>query len=286
MPETGPIAPIHITFLLFEGFQPIDLAGPWQAFVSANEESGRARYRLATCGAADMAATAGDGLRLQVDRGLAESLAADIHTVMVPGGEGVHRVARTPEVLAWLRAADAKAQRTCSVCTGAFLLAEAGLLDGRRVTTHWRSAALLRRRFPALQVSDELIYSESGKYWTSAGVTAGIDLALMLIERDCGRTVAQRVARRLVVPWRRDGDQRQYSQALRAQDRAGAPFSDLMDRVLASPSHPWTIDEMADLCHMSRRTFQRRFTASFGVPPRTALSQLREEQGVGRRSTA
>ncbi|ANH70409.1 transcriptional regulator [Mitsuaria sp. 7] len=273
-----------MTFLLFEGFQPIDLAGPWQAFVSANEESGQTRYRLATCGTADVAATVGAGLRLQVDRGLSESLAADLHTVMVPGGEGVHRVARTPEILAWLRAADAKAQRTCSVCTGAFLLAEAGLLDGRRVTTHWRAAALLRRRFPALRVSDELIYSESGKYWTSAGVTAGIDLALMLIERDCGRTVAQRVARRLVVPLRRDGDQRQYSQALRAQDRAGAPFSDLMDRVLARPSHPWTIDEMADLCHMSRRTFQRKFTASFGVAPGEAIARWREEQGVSRRS--
>lgn len=284
MPETGRIAPIDITFLLFEDFQPIDLAGPWQAFVSANEESGQRRYRLATCGATDVAATVGAGLRLQVDRRLADSLAADIHTVIVPGGEGVHRVARTPEMLDWLRAADAKAQRTCSVCSGAFLLAEAGLLDGQRVTTHWRAAALLRRRFPALQVSDELIYSESGKYWTSAGVTAGIDLALMLIERDCGRPVAQRVARRLVVPLRRDGDQRQYSQALRAQDRASAPFSDLMDRVLASPSHPWTIDEMADLCHMSRRTFQRKFTASFGVAPREAIARWRQEQGVSRRS--
>ncbi|MDH0865848.1 AraC family transcriptional regulator [Mitsuaria sp. GD03876] len=282
MPETGRIAPIDITpidiaFLVFDGFQPIDLAGPWQAFVTANEESGQQRYRLVTCGSADVAATTGPGLRLQVDLGLAESLARDFHTVIVPGGEGVHRLAARPDIRDWLRAADATTRRTCSVCTGAFLLAEAGLLDGRRVTTHWRAAEQLQQRFPALQVCGELIYSESGKYWTSAGVTAGIDLALTLIERDGGRHLAQRVARRLVVPLRRDGDQRQYSQALRAQDRAGAPFSELVGRLMAAPSRRWTIDEMAELCHMSRRTFQRRFKASFGLPPLVALRQLRDE---------
>lgn len=184
------------------------------------------------------------------------------------------------DTLEWLRRQDQVTQRTCSVCTGAFLLAAAGLLDGQTVTTHWRAADQLRRQFPAVTVHDDRIYCESGKYWTSAGVTAGIDLSITLIERDCGTDVAQRVARRLVVYLRRNGDQRQYSQTLRTQDRAGAPFRELIEQLESSLAKTWSVNDMADVSGMSRRSFQRKFTEHFGIPPMEVLRNLRLERAA------
>ena len=208
-PKNSENAPISVAFLVFDGFQPIDLSGPWQAFATANDELGQVRYALSTCGLADTASTTDGGLRILVDHTLDASSATAFHTVVVPGGEGVHAASRDSAFTRWLRHQDTRSQRTCSVCSGAFLLAAAGVLDGQSVTTHWRTADRLRRDYPQLDVADERIFHESGKYWTAAGVTAGIDLALGLIERDCGEMIAQRVARRLVVYLRRSGDQRQ-----------------------------------------------------------------------------
>ncbi|EFF75773.1 GlxA family transcriptional regulator [Achromobacter piechaudii] len=265
-------------FVLYDGFQPLDLAGPWQAFSSANEEAGKPLYQLRTIAAAPVVATWEQGLRMQVDGTFEHDGDSPIDMLFVPGGPGVDRASAHAETMAWLRRRDAVTPRTCSVCTGAFVLAAAGLLDGRAVTTHWRSADRLRQKYPALRVQDDRIFIESGKYWTSAGVTAGIDLALALIERDFGAALSQQVARRLVVFMRRDGDQRQYSQTLRLQDRVAAPFRDLVEKIEARLSARWTVDDMADACHMSRRTFQRKFAAHFGVSPTEVLRRLRQER--------
>lgn len=265
-------------FVLYDGFQPLDLAGPWQAFSSANEEAGKPLYQLRTIAAAPVVATWEQGLRMQVDGTFEHDGDSPIDMLFVPGGPGVDRASAHAETMAWLRRRDAVTPRTCSVCTGAFVLAAAGLLDGRAVTTHWRSADRLRQKYPALRVQDDRIFIESGKYWTSAGVTAGIDLALALIERDFGAALSQQVARRLVVFMRRDGDQRQYSQTLRLQDRVAAPFRDLVEKIEARLSARWTVDDMADACHMSRRTFQRKFAAHFGVAPTEVLRRLRQER--------
>lgn len=263
-------------FLLFDGFQPIDLTGPWQAFATANEEAGWPCYELVTVGPAAAAVSADGGLRIAVSVPLAAAQA--VHTLIVPGGPGVHDISGHHGIAAWLRQADGATVRTCSVCTGAFVLAAAGLLDGRQVTTHWRSARRLRETYPSLTVDDQLIYCESGKYWTTAGVSAGIDLALALIERDFGADLSLRVARRLVVYLRRDGDQRQYSQALRLQDKMAAPFRELLARMADSLEVDWSVDRMAESCGMSRRSFQRKFTASTGVSPMAALAALRRER--------
>jgi len=276
-PNPGRIAPIPVGFLLFDGFQPIDLAGPWQAFSTANEELGRPAYVLSTIGGRPMAATSDNGLLVHVAHTLAQAAPLGLDALIIPGGAGVHAATRDNVLVEWIRAVDRSTRRTCSVCTGAFLLAAAGLLNERKVTTHWRSAARLQKEFPRLSVSDEMIYCESGKYWTTAGVSAGIDLALALIERDFGPDLSQRVARRLVVYLRRSGDQRQYSQTLRLQDRAGAPFGELIKRIEGRLDRAWSIDEMAQACAMSRRTFQRKFAAHFGVPPMEALGALRRE---------
>lgn len=267
-----------MVFLLYDGFQPLDLAGPWQAFSSANEEAGRKLYRLSTIAAAPVVATWENGLRMQADATFQDDGDAPIDMLFVPGGPGVDHASAHGETRAWLRRRDGGTRRTCSVCTGAFLLAAAGLLNGHAVTTHWRSADRLRQRYPALRVEDDRIFIACGKYWTSAGVTAGIDLALVLIERDFGAALSQQVARRLVVFMRRNGDQRQYSQALRLQDRIAAPFRDLVEKIQARLSARWSVDDMADACHMSRRTFQRKFTAHFGVAPTEVLRRLREER--------
>ncbi|MNX80130.1 Isonitrile hydratase [compost metagenome] len=275
-----------MVFVLFDGFQPLDLAGPWQAFSSANVEAGRKLYQLSTIAAAPVVTTWEQGLRIQVDGTFEEDGDAPIDMLLVPGGPGVDRASAHGETRAWLRRRDAGTRRTSSVCTGAFVLAAADLLNGRAVTTHWRSADRLRQLYPALRVEDDRIFIESGKYWTSAGVTAGIDLALALIERDFGTALSQQVARRLVVFMRRNGDQRQYSQSLRLQDRVAAPFRDLVEKMEARLSARWSVDDMADACHMSRRTFQRKFVAHFGVAPSEVLRRLREErasalQGAG-----
>jgi len=277
-PSSDATAPIRVAFLVFPNFQPIDLSGPWQAFTSANEELGHKRYDLATFGPQASACTSDGGLHVLVGQTLAQGLAWQPHTLMVPGGDGAHAAARSVDVLTCLRAVDGSTERTCSVCTGAFLLAATGMLNGHRVTTHWRSAERLRQAFPQLDVADEQIFCESGKYWTTAGVTAGIDLALELVHRDCGALIAQRVARRLVVYLRRTGDQRQYSQTLRLQDRAGAPFGKLIEKIEADIGLPWTVDDMAFACNMSRRTFQRKFKENFGVGPSDVLKILRMER--------
>ena len=276
-PKAGNIAPMSIGFLLFDGFQPIDLAGPWQAFSTANEELGRAAYLLTTIGTDIVATTWDQGLRVHISCNLAESATTPLDVLIVPGGAGVYKAMQNNVLLEWVRDKDRSTHRTCSICTGAFLLAAAGLLNDRKVTTHWRSAARLQQEFPRLSVNDEMIYCESGKYWTTAGVSAGIDLALALIERDLGLELSQRVARRLVVYLRRSGDQRQYSQTLRLQDRASAPFSELIGQLEMRLDRVWSIDDMAHTCGMSRRTFQRKFLLHFGVPPTEALSALRRE---------
>jgi transcriptional regulator GlxA family with amidase domain len=267
-----------VTFLLFDGFQPIDLAGPWQAFATANEEVGALAYRLVTTARQDRAVSADGALKMHVDHDLEAASGLPIDMLVVPGGPGIHAASADQQLLHWLRDRDQTTRRTCSVCTGAFLLAAAGLLDGREVTTHWRSAERLRREFPALRVNEDKIYCESEKYWTTAGVTAGIDLALALIERDHGADISQRVARRLVVYLRRDGDQRQYSQILRIQDRASAPFRQLIELIEARLEQDWSVDAMAVECNMSRRSFQRKFTENFGMTPMAALHSLRRER--------
>ena len=278
VPIIAPIAPKRVVFVLYDGFQPLDLAGPWQAFSSANEEAEAALYQLGTVAAEPVVATWDQGLRMQVDCTFSEDGDGPVDMIVVPGGPGVERASAHGETRAWLRRRDAGTRRTCSVCTGAFLLACAGLLDGRVVTTHWRSADRLRQLYPALRVEDDRLYVDSGKYWTSAGVSAGIDLALALIERDHGPELSQQVARRLVVFMRRGGDQRQYSQTLRLQDRAGAPFRELVQKMEARLSARWSIDDMADACGMSRRTFQRKFIAHFGVAPTEVLRMLQRER--------
>ncbi|MDR6419718.1 transcriptional regulator GlxA family with amidase domain [Paraburkholderia phenoliruptrix] len=214
-----------------------------------------------------------------------DSLDAEpIDTLIVPGVPVDEHRPLQPELVAWIRRNAPRARRVCSVCTGAFYLAAAGLLDGRRATTHWRDAAQLASRFPNVHVDADPIFirdagsgAGAGVVWTSAGVTAGIDLALALIEEDLGHAVAMQAARRLVVFMKRPGGQSQFSAALAAQASAGGPFDALHSWMAAHLREDLTVERLAERARMTPRTFARRYVDEVGRTPAKTVSALRLE---------
>ncbi|MFM0362530.1 GlxA family transcriptional regulator [Paraburkholderia sediminicola] len=207
-----------------------------------------------------------------------------IDTLIIPGVPIDEHCTLQPELVAWIRRRAPEARRVCSVCTGAFYLAAAGLLDGRRATTHWGAAPHLARRFPNVQVDADPIFIRDvghgeGKrvVWTSAGVTAGIDLALALIEEDVGHAVAMQAARRLVVFMKRPGGQSQFSAALAAQASAGGPFEALHSWMTAHLRDDLSVERLAERAQMSPRTFARRYVDEVGRTPAKTVSALRLE---------
>ncbi|WP_082979847.1 GlxA family transcriptional regulator [Labrys sp. WJW] len=276
-PWTGR-PPRTIDLLAFPGFQLLDIAGPMQVFASANrllEDDGLPpAYRLRIVARQDPVA-AWAGLTLQAEPLPAASEACD--TLVIAGGRAVHEAAEDAALVAWVAARAATARRVAAVCTGAFLAGAAGLLDGRRAVTHWDSCALLAERFPAAQVEADPIFIEDGHLWTSAGVTAGIDLTLALVERDLGRAMALAVARELVVFLKRPGGQSQYSAALALQHGASR-FETLHGWMRENLAADLSVPALAAQAGMSERSFQRRYREATGMPPARAVERLRVEQ--------
>jgi transcriptional regulator GlxA family with amidase domain len=203
--------------------------------------------------------------------------AVSIDTLLIPGGPGVHALRKNGRALGALQRLCTRSRRICAICTGAFALAEIGLLNKRRVVTHWRSCAQLADEFPEVCVDPEPLFIRAGKIWTTAGVTAGIDLTLALIERDHSGALATRVARRLVVYMKRPGGQRQYSEPLELQRTASAPYDSLMQRVASQPVAAWRVETLAESAGQTPRTFHRKFVAATGVTPAEAVQKLRCE---------
>ena len=219
-----------------------------------------------------------EGLAVETLR-LSDFADQSIDTLIVPGAPNIRQAMNDSlELVAWLQAASANARRTASVCSGAFLLAQAGLLEGRRAATHWLLCDMLKQGFPSIEVDSDAIFIQQGSVWTSAGVSAGIDLALALVEADCGREVALEVARELVVFLKRPGGQAQYSQLLQAQTGDGAAFDDL---------HLWiahnlnrdnlTVEVLAQQVQMSPRNFARVYKLKTGRTPAKAVEVMRLE---------
>jgi transcriptional regulator GlxA family with amidase domain len=201
-------------------------------------------------------------------------------TLIVAGGRGVHIALQDPQLLQWVRQQAGSARRVASVCTGAFMLAEAGVLDGHRVVTHWDSCDELARRYPALHVDPEPIFINEDSLWTSAGVTAGIDLALALVEADLGRNIALAVARDLVVFLKRPGGQSQFSTALSMQHATRSQdsrFGDLHAWILDNLASDLSVATLAAQVGMSERSFVRHYRAHTGNTPARAIEQLRVE---------
>ncbi|MCY1139912.1 GlxA family transcriptional regulator [Actinoplanes sp. Pm04-4] len=255
-----------VVLLLYPGVQSLDVTGPLEVFAGAS-------YQVTTAAPGGTAVRASSGLTLIPDVDLSGVGAPD--TVVVPGGEGTRDL--DPAVVDWLRVHGSRARRTVSVCTGAFLLAEAGLLAGRRATTHWRYCGTLARRYPDIRVDPEPIFVRDGPIATSAGVTAGIDLALALVEEDRGRDVALAIARHLVMFLRRPANQTQFSAQLSAQlaDRPG--LREVQRWIADNPQADLSVAELARRASLSPRQFARAFTAEVGESPGRYVDRVRLE---------
>ncbi len=196
---------------------------------------------------------------------------------MVPGGAGSAGASAEAGLLDWIGASAPGARRVASVCTGAFVLAAAGLLDGRRATTHWASAAKLAERHPAVEVDPDPIYVRDGNVWTSAGVTAGMDLALAMVEEDLDREAALTIARHLVLFLRRPGNQSQFSATLAAQEPEREPLRDVQRYVVEHVAENLSVEVLAEHAHMSSRNFARAFAAEIGITPGRYVERVRLE---------
>lgn len=267
-----------IGFLAYEQMQAIDLVGPLDVFKAANERSsGLPPYELLVIGTQAASVRTESGLCVQPDCTL--ETAPDLHTLLIPGGAGSRVCNRDEALLDRLRRRCDSAQRVASVCTGVYLLAATGLLDGRRVTTHWRYAADVARCFPRLRLDADQLFIRDDKYYTSGGLTAGMDLALALVESDLGGQSALAVARELVMYVKRPGNQAQYSTPLAAQTRSGDErFGELVDWLLEHLGQDIGSDLMADRVAMSPRNFRRVFKARFDCTPARFVEKLRLER--------
>jgi transcriptional regulator GlxA family with amidase domain len=277
-PRSLPTAPRAIEILAFPSVQLLDVSGPLQVFATANDiatESGGAppyAPRVVAQGGRDVIASA--GLGITADR--LPPIGAPLDTLIIAGGEGVRAAAADLVLVDWIRARAKQARRVASVCTGAFLLAATGLLDGRRAATHWSLCADFARKFPAVRVEPDPIFVCDGPIWTSAGVTAGIDLALALVEKDFGRTMALAVARYLVVFLKRPGGQAQFSTALSLQS-ADDEFGALHQWINAHLADEISLAALARQAGMSQRSFSRHYAEATGLTPARAVERLRVE---------
>ncbi|MEU8933603.1 GlxA family transcriptional regulator [Streptomyces sp. NPDC048409] len=261
-----------VLVVLFDGVQSLDVTGPVEVFTGAEVRT-PGSYRIRTASLDGAPVRTSSGLTVVPDSALAAAPAA--HTLLVPGGQGTRRP--DPALVDWLRAHGPRTERLVSVCTGAILLAAAGLLDGHRATTHWAYCDRLARDHPAVDVDPDPIYVRDGRVATSAGVTSGIDLALALVEEDLGRDVALVVARHLVVFLRRPGNQAQFSAQLAAQTARREPLREVQQWITEHPDDDLSVEALAARAALSPRHFARAFQAETGTTPGRYVDRIRLE---------
>ncbi len=266
--------------LAFPDAQILDVTGPLEVFAAASQQEERAgrgpAYRSELVAPQAGPFRTSGGIELVAQSGIA-GFRGPIDSLLVAGGEGTREAFRDDAVLSFLERQAPRARRVASVCTGAFLLARAGLLDGRRATTHWTEARLLAEQFPEVRVEPDAIYVRDGDVWTSAGVTAGMDLALALVEEDLGRETALAVARRLVLFLRRPGGQSQFSAQLRSQLAERDPLREVQGHVAEHPEADLSVEALARHAAMSPRNFARVFTREVGQTPARFVERARVE---------
>lgn len=285
MPKDAKITQ-DVLFVIYDDVQLLDFAGPWQTFATAQERraaleapatGGDVDYRLklVSSGGGKVRTSSGVGLDTQPLPGRVRPQT----TIIVAGGNGVEAAIRDDRLMAWLKRCGSRVRRICSVCTGAFILAEAGLLDGVAATTHWADCETFKRQYPAVDVQPDAIYTRHGGVWTSAGITAGIDLALALIEEDSSASLANATAQWLVVYAKRPGGQSQFSDVLElsARDPDGI-FATLHEWMNANLSKPLPLPVLAERAGMSERTLSRRYKAALGMSPARAVRLLRAQR--------
>jgi transcriptional regulator GlxA family with amidase domain len=266
----------HVAFFIYPRFTLMDLSGPLDAFATARELAPDS-YRFTVMSLEGGEIESGAGVRVMSEVAVPEG----IDTFFIVGDVGCADREVPRETVEFIRAAAARARRTASVCMGAFMLAASGLLNGRRATTHWRFVGKLQNMYPAVHVEGDRIYLNERGVWTSAGMTAGIDMTLALIEEDLGRTLSRSVARMLVVYYQRPGGQLQHSSLLDldpSSDRIRAALTYAREHL----SQPLSVASLAEVAHLSVRQFGRAFVAGTGMTPAKAIERLRVELALPR----
>jgi transcriptional regulator GlxA family with amidase domain len=281
-----PAAPRRMMMLVYDAAQILDIAGPVQLFSTAvDPATGKPAYEIELVAEERGPVATTCGLVLRANRALADVSPSDLATLdtfMVSGGEGSRAAMEDERLLAFVRKAAARASRTVSICTGSVILAAAGVLDGRRATTHWAYAPAMRKRFPKVSVEDDAIYIRDGNIWTSAGVTAGMDLALALIEEDLGREMALTLARHHVMYLMRPGGQSQFSAQLAAQRVENERLARVCAFIVENPRADLTVPALAARAHMSERSFARHFVAETGFTPAQFVERARLDEACRR----
>jgi len=276
--------PLRVVIVVGSPDTLMDVVGPYQIFLQASSEAGKPtgeelyRYQIevASPEAGRLVSVRG-GIGLECTTTL-DDIEGRIDTLIVAGGRLAEPTPSNGKIAAWLRQHASSIRRIASVCSGAFLLAEAGLLDGRRATTHWRHVRELARRYPAVTVEPDPIYVRDGNVYTSAGMTSGMDLALALVEEDYGGEVARQVARSLVIYMRRPGGQSQFSVALRRQTAEESPIKRVQDWISEHLGEPLSVERLSEVAGMSPRNFSRVFARDAGTSPGRFVEELRLEE--------
>jgi len=273
-PRQPATRPLTVRIFVFPGVRLLDVTGPIEVFTSANDFGGRYRLELVSADGRDVI-TAG-GTRLGADLAVGD-LRQPSDVLIIPGGPEWERLIKDDAFLDMVRQLNEKARFTASVCTGAFLLAGAGLLDGRRATTHWRDAGQLALRFPAVRVEPDAIFVQDGQLMTSAGVSAGIDLSLAIVEKHYGAPVARAVAKDMVVFMQRPGGQSQFSVRSQAPHTRHEMLRHVLDAVVEDPAGSHTLSAMARRAGLSTRQVTRLFDQEVGMTPARYVEQVRME---------
>jgi transcriptional regulator GlxA family with amidase domain len=271
------VARRRVVILLFERVQALDVTGPSETFSLADRATPDGAYEIELVAPDFAPVTTSSGIQLVPARSL-ETCRGPIDTLIVPGGQGTRKAAAHDRTIDWLRLAARRSRRVTSVCTGAFLLARAGLLDGRRATTHWAACDALARTYPSVDVDPDPIFVRDGNVYTSAGVTAGIDLSLALVEEDLGRRAALAVARSLVLFIRRPGGQAQFSSGLAGQIALQPGIRELQDWIADHLDEDLSVPALAERAFMSPRNFARVFSREVGQTPAVYVEALRIER--------
>ena len=272
--------PKHVVIVGYDEFTSLDLSGPLEAFSSAVIENARGNpqpcYRVTIAALGAKTFSSESGLCVTANHSL--SSVRQVDTLLIPGGRGMRNPSTGERLAAWINERINRIRRVASICTGVYGLASTGLLNGRRVTTHWKFSNDLAARYPKLKVDANPLYIQEGKFYTSAGVTAGIDLSLALIEEDFGPQVALAVARELVVYMKRSGGQDQFSEPLKFQMASASRLADLPAWITGHLDQDLSVEVLAQRVHLCPRQFSRRFKAEFKSSPAAFVQRLRLDE--------
>ena len=274
-PKLPPKLPRVIGILALPGVQLLDVAGPADVFAEANVQSGQTAYLPRVVAATAAPVICSSGLRILPDRVICFDEAMVFDTLLIAGAPHLSEGAADPALVAWLRAHAPASRRFGSVCSGAAMLAATGLLDGRRITTHWAVAELLAQRFPEVRIEVDALHVRDGPVRTAAGVTAGLDLALALVEEDLGREVAKKVASQLVMFFKRPGGQLQFSRRAEANPAGRSALQEIQRWVISNPGADASLPALAARAGLSARHFARLFRQELRVTPSVWVEGVR-----------